>query len=338
MTAPPAVSVVVPVRNVAPTVDDLVDRLHALIDPSGGLEVVIVDDASDDTTAEVLEAAIDRCGDARIRVLRREEQGGPTIARRAAYAVASAPWVWHADADDRWDPSIVATLHAAAVRTGADAVACRARRVEANGRTWTMEGSAQERMVASDEVLSLLLDGTVRGYLWNKLLPLAALLADEHPPLATQDDFLVVVSVLGAVRSVTLLGEVLYDYAETSGSVSTTRATDFANLDLCLDAVRSRFAPSASSAPTWGWLVFEARFVLVPAITTPIHQGWSDEEAEAVRLRYRPRLRWAHIRAAIQARDPRLAVHAAAIKALGPAFAPCYRSAGRIAGWSLTPR
>jgi glycosyltransferase involved in cell wall biosynthesis len=89
---PPAVSVIVPARNAARTIGDTLAAL-ARQDLSAPYEVVVVDDGSDDGTAEVAEQA----GGA-VRVIRSEGRG-PGPARNAGAKESRAPVLAFTDAD-----------------------------------------------------------------------------------------------------------------------------------------------------------------------------------------------------------------------------------------------
>lgn len=64
------------------------------------LEVVVVDDASDDGSAERLEAL----GDPRVRSIRRGERGGQAVALNAGIEAARGEWLAFLDDDDLWSP------------------------------------------------------------------------------------------------------------------------------------------------------------------------------------------------------------------------------------------
>jgi glycosyltransferase involved in cell wall biosynthesis len=94
------VSVVVPARNVAPVI---AKQLSALVeqDYPGSYEVVVVDDASSDETAEVVDSfAAAHPG---IFVACRARSAGLNAARNAGAHAASAPLLLFCDADDEVD-------------------------------------------------------------------------------------------------------------------------------------------------------------------------------------------------------------------------------------------
>jgi glycosyltransferase involved in cell wall biosynthesis len=85
--------------NSCPWIGQAVDS--ALRQTIQDLEVIVVDDGSTDGGADVVR---DRAtGDPRLRLLRQENRG-PSAARNAGVAEATAPYVAFLDADDRWLP------------------------------------------------------------------------------------------------------------------------------------------------------------------------------------------------------------------------------------------
>jgi glycosyltransferase involved in cell wall biosynthesis len=94
----PLLSVVIPTRNRAQLVRDAIRC--ALAQREDEVEVILVDDASTDSTAELLEREF---GD-RIRLLRLEHRRGPGGARNAGARLARGEFVSFLDSDDIWLP------------------------------------------------------------------------------------------------------------------------------------------------------------------------------------------------------------------------------------------
>lgn len=99
MTDTPKVSVLLPVRNGAPYLSDALDSLvrQSLQD----IEILVVDDGSDDATPEILEEWQDR--DARIRIHRQAPTGIVAALERGRRA-ARGPYLARMDADDVSEP------------------------------------------------------------------------------------------------------------------------------------------------------------------------------------------------------------------------------------------
>ena len=90
-----AVCVIIAAKNAAGTIRRAIRS--ALREPRVG-EVVVIDDGSDDATAEVSRAADDGTG--RLRVLALDANRGPAFARNHAIAHSAAPLIAILDADD----------------------------------------------------------------------------------------------------------------------------------------------------------------------------------------------------------------------------------------------
>jgi glycosyltransferase involved in cell wall biosynthesis len=94
----PEVTVLIATRNRRRFLPDAIAT--ALAQEDVELEVVVVDDASDDETPELLA----RTADPRVRVVRLPEQVGMGEARNAGIATARGKWVAFLDDDDLWSP------------------------------------------------------------------------------------------------------------------------------------------------------------------------------------------------------------------------------------------
>jgi len=94
----PIVSVVIPTRDRAEVLRIAVSSV--LAQTFRDLEIVVVDDASRDATAEILRGFCD----ARLRVLRQPEPRGASVARNLGIRHAGTPYVAFLDDDDEWLP------------------------------------------------------------------------------------------------------------------------------------------------------------------------------------------------------------------------------------------
>lgn len=98
MASPPDVSIVIPAWNAADFIRPAL--VSALAQTGCTVEVIVVDDASTDTTGDVVRSL----GDGRIRYERMAVNGGPSVARNHGFALASGPWIAVLDADDEMEP------------------------------------------------------------------------------------------------------------------------------------------------------------------------------------------------------------------------------------------
>jgi glycosyltransferase involved in cell wall biosynthesis len=99
-------SIVIPAYNEARTVQTVLDRINQCVGDFH--EIIVVDDASTDETAEIFRKCA--AGDSRIRLLRHERNSGKTAALRTGFAAVSGDIVVVQDADLEYDPSDIPDL------------------------------------------------------------------------------------------------------------------------------------------------------------------------------------------------------------------------------------
>src|SRR5438045_1615182 len=104
-SAPPAVTVVVPVRNEAGNVAPLVSEIAAALGEDAAFEIVYVNDGStDNTQAELFELMKTRPW---LRQIKHDISCGQSAAIRTGVAHARAPVVVTLDGDGQHDPACV---------------------------------------------------------------------------------------------------------------------------------------------------------------------------------------------------------------------------------------
>lgn len=116
---PPVLSVVIPVFNEEDNVLPLAwEILTALGSPGNNIEVIFVDDASTDATADRLRM----CGLPSVRVIRHRVNAGQSAAVATGFRHAAAEWVGTLDGDRQNDPADLVMMHATALRERVDCV------------------------------------------------------------------------------------------------------------------------------------------------------------------------------------------------------------------------
>jgi succinoglycan biosynthesis protein ExoO len=126
----PDVSFIVAAYNVAPFIETAVRS--ALLQKDVSVEVIVIDDASDDGTSDVVASMA--ADDRRITLVRRETTGGPAVARNQAFAAAKGAWLAILDGDDIISPDRSRRLIDLAEAASADLVADNFERVDIAGR------------------------------------------------------------------------------------------------------------------------------------------------------------------------------------------------------------
>jgi dolichol-phosphate mannosyltransferase len=121
VSAPPALSLVVPTFNEAANIDELLSRICAALPKDLPVEVLFVDDSTDNTPEVIADAAL-RCAVPVAVHHRAEAKGGLGGAVIEGIARTTAPWVVVMDADLQHPPQLVPELIGCGEQSGAELV------------------------------------------------------------------------------------------------------------------------------------------------------------------------------------------------------------------------
>ena len=100
-------SVIIPVYNGAKTIARCLDSLVAIPDAATAIEIIVINDGSQDETIEVVTNYQAQHPEQRMRIISQTNQG-QSAARNKGLEVAQGAYVWFVDADD-WVDSVAAS-------------------------------------------------------------------------------------------------------------------------------------------------------------------------------------------------------------------------------------
>lgn len=228
-------SVVVPVYNAAPHLGDLTPALEHVL--ARGAQVVLVDDASSDGSAEQLsDWARGRRG---LVWLPQPSNSGVAASRNLALRHIDRTFVWFLDADDLWDADLPERLVEAARDAGADVAVTGARIQHVSGGGFDVDVTQQELTLDARSAVRGMLRGEIHGYLWNKVFRRAVVADLEFPRWRTQSDFPFVFGALASAARVVWIPGLRYSHVLRPGSLSQGTTSHDANLRRCVDVVAS---------------------------------------------------------------------------------------------------
>lgn len=222
------VSLVVPVYNCADYVGEALESIHR--QTYRALDVVVVDDGSNDGSSEIIDAWLSR--DGRFRVLRGPNRGLQR-AWMAGVRASQGQYIGFVDADDWLHPDMVRRMVLAAVRSGADVVQCDLQHVSAHasasfspplsaGGEDPLDGPLAARM-ALESVTHHRED--VVPSRWTKLFERSLLLRNLHycdGTVTIGEDMNIVVPALADARLVLCLRMPMYFYRANPQSMTHT--------------------------------------------------------------------------------------------------------------------
>lgn len=207
------VSVIVPVYN---TGKNLVRNINSLLDQElKSIEIIIVNDASSDDTASVINSLASKYTN--IKPIHLPVNKGVHEARLEGIKHSSAPWIGFMDADDFVRPKMFNKMIKAAKSKDADIVVCGVERVDSDRKFLSKNLVFKNNKLVDKDVFKRFCRfefGT--GMLCNKIYKreLVININNLHFPWRQDinEDLIVNIGCFSKARKVFLLKDVLYDY------------------------------------------------------------------------------------------------------------------------------
>lgn len=335
----PIVSIVIPLRNARGHVASLTTQLKPFVSP--GVEILLVDDASDDDTMDQLIGLAGRIPS--VRILSGTGQG-VARARNLAVADARGEYVWFADADDTWSTSVLKVLLGRAKATQMDIVACNAQKIDdaSGARLGLIEDAALAECIDTAPAMRRVLTGRLQGHLWNKLFRRSTLGEEPFPATRAHSDLGGVLGTFARANGVAMVPETLYSYRIRAGSILNAGGYRWEDLTDCLTIAIAAAGRLGIAGNDPAMRVFTCTQVVLPLVHETIRRrgGFVEEELREVRERARNLARLSDVKllaaAGHQAAAARLLLILASPDAYGLAYAKYRRrrwsSLDRLAG------
>ena len=167
----PKVSVIIPFHNVESYIEQCLDSV--LNQTLKDIEVILVDDASDDNSARIVEKFTKN--DDRIKVLKLTDRKGQGYARNRAIEVATGEYIGFVDSDDFVKPEMFEKLYQTAVKSNLDITMCQAieyddvtgRYIESDYYSLEPLSIFKDKVFEPKDTKEFILDINVA--LWNKI-------------------------------------------------------------------------------------------------------------------------------------------------------------------------
>ena len=225
------VSVILPAYNAKDFIGAAIES--ALAQTERRIELIVIDDASTDGTAEIA-ARHARC-DARVKLLHMPRNRGPAAARNAGVDGARGRWIALLDADDAYAPHRLARLLALAEAHGADMVSDNVLMQPVCGTPYLLIPrdvlSRPQHLTAAEFVFRNIGDpknprlsyGFMQPMIRRDFLLRHNLRHDERNRFA--EDFMLSVACRRAGARWWITPEALYNYATRPGSLTETQTS-----------------------------------------------------------------------------------------------------------------
>lgn len=159
-------SVLIPIYNVRPFLEECVRSVLDQLSDQSGIELILVDDKSTDGSADLCQRMISEHG-SNVRLLYHAENIGVSAARNSLLEAARGEYVWYLDSDDKLLPGAIEALGAILENDRPDVVICDYIRGE-DERYATFDGPA----FCLDQCKETLIAGTFanrRLHIWSRV-------------------------------------------------------------------------------------------------------------------------------------------------------------------------
>lgn len=215
------VSLVCPCYNSAAFLTRLLDS-YKNQDFKGEMEIIFILDPSKDDTEEILRKEISPS----IRLIVNEQRLGVVPCRFMGIEQARGKYVGFVDADDYLEPNFVSKMHGALVKNDADIVNC-SFFVKNPTKEFPYPFRGKEGVYSREEgIKKLLMDCSVRGFLWSKMFRKELLLEKPLimlPKSHSFEDMPYCFSVFAKAKKIATLKDPLYHYSKEGEFSSTSR-------------------------------------------------------------------------------------------------------------------
>ncbi|MCI8983588.1 MAG: glycosyltransferase family 2 protein [Hungatella sp.] len=228
----PKISVIIPCYNVAPYIDRCLASVLAQTIGMDNLEVICVDDASEDNTWERLRMW-ERLYPNNILLIRQETNRRQGTARNIGVAYASADWIAFIDADDWVEPDYFELLYHYAMECHCDMVCCGFERDYSSTLVYLDEKSRDngedlyifpyEKIIRKELIISDVIAGV-----WGILLRKSLILDQDifFPEDVAYEDMYFQALVCVYTGGVYVVGKKLYHYFVNTASTVLRRNSD----------------------------------------------------------------------------------------------------------------
>lgn len=116
-------SILVPVYNVEPYLEECLASVIDQLPAEGGVQLLVLDDCSTDGSWALMQR-LDARWPGRLQLLRHARNGGLSAARNTMIDAATGDYLWFLDSDDKLLPGAIAGLRAIVKAHGPDVVLC----------------------------------------------------------------------------------------------------------------------------------------------------------------------------------------------------------------------
>ena len=240
-------SIIVPVFNVAPYVEDCLKSITAQ-DFGPSYEVILINDCSTDASLDICRRFVESHHLSNFKILDNIENQGVSITRNRGLDAARGRYFMFIDPDDMLPAGALSALYEAAEKHQADIVKGNNSIFDDHGETEAAYNVDHTSLTEGDQILTTFYEhGKVRGHPWGKLFRQSRLGSYRFPVgVRMAQDLFYCTEVFAKATSLVLLNKEVYRYRNRDSGSTGSKFKSGSYLDW-LDSVE-RTGEFASSA------------------------------------------------------------------------------------------
>lgn len=229
------ISIIIPAYNVADYITTCLDSIDS--QSYREVEVIVVDDGSTDQTAHVIKEYKQK-HTLNLTVLHQANQG-VQVARQKGFEAAKGDYILWMDSDDWLEPNALQCLAEIARQTATDLICFNYQFIRSDGQI--RPASLHLEDLNQESFIHCLLNGSLNGALWNKLIKREFLMKNRiilPKELCYGEDLASLILIASFNPTVSVTKNVLYNYYLRPSSVSNTKGTSIYTLPKSLSYVQ----------------------------------------------------------------------------------------------------
>ncbi|MBR6127105.1 glycosyltransferase family 2 protein [bacterium] len=225
----PKVSIIIPVYNVKPYLEEALDSV--INQTYKNLEIIVVDDGSDDGSEKICDEYTIK--DNRI-VLIRQKNAGLSAARNTGLDNMNGDFVGFLDADDVYHPEMIQKMLESMLFDNADCIVCKhvtfdeTKKISFN----KYKNNRNKKIYTTSEALKAIANGEIHATAWDKLYKKNLFENIRYPIGQNYEDISTVLKIFEKTKKVLIINDKLVWYRKHTKSITSTNS--FKNVqDLC---------------------------------------------------------------------------------------------------------
>lgn len=210
------ISVVVPVYNGEIDIAKCIESLLKQDISKANYRIIIIDDGSTDSTANVIKNYINRNGNERI-VYKYQDNSGLSRARNAGIDLLDSDYICFVDSDDYVEPDYLSRLYSLIINTGSDISMCGINRCFSKTGKGKRFDSGFDSDFVSEDIDMVLKHSSFAA--WNKLFKRDLWEGLRFPVGMTYEDFATIPIIMNRAHKIAYTNKVLYHYYINQNSI-----------------------------------------------------------------------------------------------------------------------